>query len=217
METETQNKMLIVDDELSVCRGCERIFKEEGYSIKFALSGEEGLEKAEKEIFDVIIVDLKMPDMSGMDIVKTIRQKQPDVALIMITGYASVPTAVEAMKLGAQEYLPKPFTPDEITQVVEKALERVRSSRRPESGDEVEGEVIEKQQVLEVLNRASADSKFWGALFEDGSKALDEYDLSTDARAAIITGDINWIEEHVGKLTKSQLDYLMTRLQVEKW
>ena len=203
-----ENKVLVIDDETSVCQGCKRIFEEEGCSVETALSGKEGLDKAREEFFDVIVIDLKMPDISGMEVLRNIKQEQPDVAVIMITGYASVPNAIEAMKLGAEDYLPKPFTPDEISLVMERALRRKRGVK--------EG-VINKEEVLKVLNRAAQDDKFWAELIEFGSKALENYRLSSEAKAAIISGDVNWIEKHVGKLNYKELLYLKHRLEAERW
>ena len=137
-----ENKVLVIDDEISVCKGCKRIFEEEGCFVETALSGKEGLDKAREEFFDVIIVDLKMPDISGMEVLRNIRREQPDVAVVVITGYASVPSAIEAMKLGAEDYLPKPFTPDEVNLVVEKALRRKK---------EVKEGIVNKEEVLYVV------------------------------------------------------------------
>ncbi len=203
-----ENKILVIDDELSVCKGCKRIFEEEGWSVKTALSGKEGLDKAREESFDVIVVDFKMPDISGMEVIRNVKQEQPDVVTIMITGYASIPSATEAIKLGAEDYLPKPFTPDEINLVVEKAIGKK---------EVVEASIISKGEILKVLNRAAEDDKFWAELIESGSNALKNYRLSNSAKAAIISGDIKWIEEHAGKLNEKELQYLRHRLEAERW
>ena len=123
------NRILLVDDEINICKSCQRVFDQEGYVTEFALSGKEALEKAFRETFDLIITDLKMPDISGIEVIREIKQKQPDVPVIMITGYPSVPTAVEAIKLGADDYIPKPLKPDEILRAVDKAMEKTVDSR----------------------------------------------------------------------------------------
>ena len=124
-EAEVANpRILVVDDELIVCESCQRILEEEGYEVEVALSGQEAFEKMKESVFDIVITDLKMPTLDGIDVLKYIRKEFPDTIVIMITGFSTVETAVEAMKLGAFDYIPKPFTPDEVSVVVKKALEK---------------------------------------------------------------------------------------------
>jgi DNA-binding NtrC family response regulator len=117
-------RILVVDDEAIVCESCQRILQEEGYEVECALSGSEAFEKMKANAFDIVITDLKMPGIDGMEVLKTIQKEYPDTINIMITGFSTVETAVEAMKLGAFDYIPKPFTPDEVSVVVKKALEK---------------------------------------------------------------------------------------------
>ncbi len=116
-------KILVIDDEEIVCLSCQRILTEEGYEVQTRLSGPEGLKLLAEEPFDLVIVDLKMPGMDGIEVLQAIKRDYPQTPVIMITGYATVESAVEAMKSGAFDYLPKPFTPDEVAVVVKKALE----------------------------------------------------------------------------------------------
>jgi heterodisulfide reductase subunit C len=118
--------ILIVDDEKVVCKSCERILKPKGHDVDSALSGEEALDNIEKKEYEVVITDLKMPGIDGMKLLDIVKEKYKKVDVIMITGYASIDTSVEAMKLGAFDYLPKPFTPEELINVTERALERRR-------------------------------------------------------------------------------------------
>src|SRR4030066_317127 len=107
-----------------VCESCRRILEEEGYEVEAALSGKEAFEKMKANPFDIVITDLKMPGIDGMEVLRTFRKEYPDSIIIMITGFSTVETAVEAMKLGAFDYIPKPFTPDEVAIVVKKAIEK---------------------------------------------------------------------------------------------
>jgi len=116
-------RVLVVDDEEIVCQSCARILTEEGYEVETRLSAREGLKVLSEEPFDVVIVDLKMPGMSGMEFLQAVKRDYPEIPVIMITGFSTVETAVEAMKSGAFDYLPKPFTPDEVAVVVKKALD----------------------------------------------------------------------------------------------
>jgi len=117
------NKILVIDDEEIVGESLRKILGGEGYEIDTAHNGQEGLRKSRRESFDLVIVDLKMPDIGGLDVVKCIKEEQPDTMMVMITGYSTVDSATEALKTGAFDYLPKPFTPEEISSVVGKALE----------------------------------------------------------------------------------------------
>ena len=117
-------RILVVDDEMIVCESCKRILEEEGYEVDTALSGKEALEKMKENPYDIVITDLKMPEIDGMEVLRTFRREYPDAIVIMITGFSTVETAVEAMKLGAFDYIPKPFTPDEVSIIVKKAIEK---------------------------------------------------------------------------------------------
>ena len=119
----TKIRVLVIDDEKGMREGCRRILEPEGYLVETAENGEVGLAKIQERSFDLTLLDLKMPGKSGLDVLKEIRQNWPDMIPIMITGHASVQTAVEAMKLGAFDYVEKPFTPDDLLAVVAKALE----------------------------------------------------------------------------------------------
>ncbi len=116
-------KILVVDDEEIILLSCERVLTEEGYEIQTRLSGKEALELLAEELFDLAIVDLKMPGMDGIELLRAIKRDYPHISVIMITGYSTIESAVEAMKAGAVDYLPKPFTPDQVTMVVKKALD----------------------------------------------------------------------------------------------
>lgn len=124
---EQKGKILVVDDELIVCKSCVKVLAPEGYSVTSTQSGREGIERGASGDFDVAIVDLKMPDVDGMQVLQAIKEKQPEVQLIVITGYSTPSTAVEVRKLGAVEYLPKPFTPDELLAAVSKAMKKRRA------------------------------------------------------------------------------------------
>ncbi len=120
----TGAKVLVVDDEAVITRGLCRIFEDMGYQAEASESGFGAIEKLQKSSFDIVITDLKMPGMDGIEVLKAIKTLQPDVPVIIITGYSTVDTAVEAMKNGAFDYISKPFTPDQIIEIVEKALEQ---------------------------------------------------------------------------------------------
>ena len=117
-------KILIVDDEKIVRESLFHWFEEEGYIVDIAESGEEALKKYEKGKYDLFLLDMKMPGMSGLELLKKIKESDPDSIVILITAFASVPTAITALKDGAYDYVTKPVDPDELAHLVKKALEQ---------------------------------------------------------------------------------------------
>jgi len=121
--------LLIVDDEEAMRDACSQVLAPEGFILKQAASGEEALKILRQESFDLVILDLKMPRVDGTEILRCIQQENPDTATIVITGYPSVESAVEAMKLGAADFLPKPFTPDVLRLTVRRTLRGARMAK----------------------------------------------------------------------------------------
>jgi len=119
-------RILIVDDEEIVIRSCLRILSVGDYQIDTARDGLEALRKVAENDYDVLILDIKMPKTDGMEVLQRVKEAHPDIDVIMMTGLHEIETAVQAMKLGAFDYLPKPFDPEEFAMVVEKAFERRR-------------------------------------------------------------------------------------------
>ncbi len=124
--------ILIVDDELVICKSCEKVFRRAGHTTAFATSGREGLRMLESESFDVVFTDLKMMDMGGLEVLQVIKEKHPTIVVVIITGYATIASAVETMRSGAFDYLPKPFTAGELLAVLNRALERRKLLRMSE-------------------------------------------------------------------------------------
>ena len=114
--------ILIVDDEPAICRNCVKILSKMDCDVRYALSGHKALEMVDDMVFDVVVTDLKMSHVGGMEVLRRLKASCPETMSIVITGYASVSSAVEVMKMGAFDYLPKPFTPVELRAVVRQAL-----------------------------------------------------------------------------------------------
>jgi two-component system sensor histidine kinase/response regulator len=121
-----QSKILIIDDEEVVLDSCTRILKSSEYKLATANNGLLGLELLKEFQPDLIYVDLKMPGISGIDVIEKIRDIDPTIVVIVITGFATVSSAVEAMKNGAYDFLPKPFTPDEFRLITQRGLDKRR-------------------------------------------------------------------------------------------
>ncbi len=113
--------ILVIDDESSICRACHLVLTEKGHQVEHCMTGKKGLLAIERGLHDVVLLDIKLPDMDGLDILKVIRQKKPGPCLIVMTGYATMPTALQAMKLGATDFLSKPFTDDELVACIQNA------------------------------------------------------------------------------------------------
>lgn len=122
----SQATILVVDDEKVVRDSCCRVLNGDGYRTETATNGESGLQKIREVKPDVVLVDLKMPGMSGMELLEKIEDIDPDIISIVITGYATIESAVEAMKRHAYDFLQKPFTPDQLRIVTRRGLERRR-------------------------------------------------------------------------------------------
>lgn len=213
--------ILVMEDEFSVAKGLEMVLTEEGYTVDLAMTGKDALDIFDQKTFDILVADLRLPDINGMEVIRTVKAKKPDTGVVVITGYASVNSAVDAMKLGSFDYLPKPFTDDEIKTSVEDALKghyAASSDSVIERVEKKEAEtLIQKEEVIKVLDRTIVDQAFWRALMEQGSAALENYQLSTRAKAAIVSGDLAWINKHVGPLSKEQLAFIYKRLEREAW
>ena len=151
MPSTVRDKILVVDDEPMICNSCKEILEDDGYQVDLAYSGQEGLKKALEDRFDLAIVDMKMPDMNGMALLKRIRGERMETPVIMITGYSTVDTAVEAMKLGASEYIPKPFTPDELSSAVRTVMSRRETIPAQPSAERL----ITEESILKVLPKES--------------------------------------------------------------
>ena len=117
-------RILVVDDEEIVIRSCLRILGDGDYEVESAQDGWEALKKIEENHYDILVLDIMMPKIDGLEVLRRVKESHPDIDVIMITGLSQIDTAVEAMKLGAFDYLPKPFDPDELKLVVQRALER---------------------------------------------------------------------------------------------
>jgi len=119
-----KGRILIVDDEEIVLRSCKRILQCEDYEIDLAQNGVSALEMVNEQTYDVMILDIMMPRMDGIEVLRRVKEARPEIDVIMITGLHDIGTAVHAMKLGALDYLPKPFEPDELKIIVERAFDR---------------------------------------------------------------------------------------------
>lgn len=157
MATIEEIHILVVDDEKIIREGAERILTKEGWKTTIAENGERGLEWIKKDEFQILLLDLMMPGISGMEVLKVVRESQPDLLVIVITGYATIENAVEAMRNGAYDFIPKPFTPDQLRIVVRRALDKLSLEReaerlRIERERSLKDIANEKSKTLTIIN-----------------------------------------------------------------
>ncbi|MBF0377467.1 MAG: formate/nitrite transporter family protein [Desulfamplus sp.] len=143
--------MLIIDDDTAVLASCQRIFTEEGFEVTTTTNPLNGLQLAASKRYSVILCDWQMPELDGLNVVAQLESDAPDSAVVMISGYPSVERATEAMKRGAMDYLPKPFTPEEISATVRKAINAKLNQEKKTMG------MFEK--MLEKFPTQSMDDK----------------------------------------------------------
>ena len=118
----TSLKVLVIDDEEVICNACHLVLCEKGHKVDMRGTGKSGLLAVENGDYDLILLDMKLPDMDGMEVLKIVGEKKPDPSVIVMTGYSTMSNAVQAMKIGAVDYLAKPFTDDELIEAVEEAF-----------------------------------------------------------------------------------------------
>jgi two-component system phosphate regulon sensor histidine kinase PhoR len=122
-----QPRILVIDDEQRIREGCFKILTKENCLVELAESGERGLEMIEENYYDIILTDLMMPGIGGMEVIAKVREQHLDTVVIVITGFATLEHSIEAMKKGAFDFIPKPFTPEQLRVVVGKAVEMTRT------------------------------------------------------------------------------------------
>src|SRR5262245_7801316 len=182
-----KQKILIVEDEAQMCDLLMSFFGDRGYKVAAVQNGEDAIAGLEEEDFALVITDIKLPGMSGLELLARIRLEWQDVAVIIMTAFSSISSAVEAMKLGAEDYIGKPFQLDELAITVEKALER-RSLRREVR--ELRAEVRDRYNFSNIVGR----SKPMLQLFEVIRRISARRDAS-----ALITGSTGTGKELVAR------------------
>jgi DNA-binding NtrC family response regulator len=206
-----RRKVLVIDDEQIVLDSVKKILTSENYDVEVTLSGKKGIKKAVKNPYDIVLTDIRMPDIGGLIVLRDIKREKPAMPVVIITGYGTIRSAVQAMKLGAADYIEKPFDPDVLIQSMSSAI-KLGKIQEPE----VQA-IIHKEEMIKVLEMAATDDSFRHNLLNNGVDALDEYELTGPEKLAILTGDIRWIEEQIGPLAQNQKKWLEARLEAEVW
>ena len=209
-------KILVVDDEKVIRNGCREVLTQEGYEVILAENGELGLKMIEKAHFDVILLDLMMPGLSGFDVLSHVKALHPDTSIIVITGYATVENSIEAMKKGAFDFIPKPFSPDQLRVVVSKAIEHTGALK----------DIANEKSRIRVLINLIAN----GVMVTDAEKKLvlanpafmkimgfkgDDI-IGCPFTALVQQEQLRQMVEHALSISESELTELTEELKIEK-
>jgi signal transduction histidine kinase len=160
MDEKTVN-ILVIDDEIGMREGCKRALAPHGFQVSVAEHGAEGLRRLDEGRFDLVLLDAMMPGISGLELLQRIQETDPDIICVMITGYATVELAAQAMKQGAQDFLPKPFTSDELLTVVQRGIaERQRRLALKKRKDEEEESIQLERTRQEMAKLDAIESRF---------------------------------------------------------
>jgi DNA-binding NtrC family response regulator len=118
-------KTLIVDDDPIVLDSCKRVFEAEGFEVCLVPSADQALEVMKNNIFDILLIDVKMPERDGIYLMRAVKKQWPEVPIVVMSGYPTPDTIAEGLQLGAEEFIAKPFTPDELLEIVRQVLQKV--------------------------------------------------------------------------------------------
>jgi two-component system response regulator PilR (NtrC family) len=174
----SKGRILVVDDEKSMREILEIFLKNEGYSVSVAENGEKAIETVKKDVFDLIITDMKMPKVSGLELLKNVKHITPDTVVVIVTAFGTTESAVEAMKLGAYDYIQKPFQMDDIRLVVKNALEKqklqkdvsiLKQQLKPPSLENIIGTSQSMEKLFSVVSKTSESNASVLVIGESGT------------------------------------------------
>lgn len=191
--------VLVVDDEKNIRLTFSETMTQMGFDTRTASNGEEALTKMQGTEFDLVLLDLRMPGMDGIEVLRRIRERYPKVRVIMITAHGTVESAVEAMKLGAVDFIQKPCTPDEIRELVGKVMER-------EAIDE--SKVMDYSMLMELCKRHVTDRRL------EEAKAIAQKALALDPGRPEAYNLLGAFQECRGEWVEAQ-KYYRTALEID--
>jgi DNA-binding NtrC family response regulator len=183
----THPRVLVIDDDDVILVSCRRILEGSGYDVDTEIDGLRGRERALHGGYDLILVDMRMPEIDGVDIVAAVRERRSDVELIVITGYSTVDTAVAAVKRGAFDYLPKPFTPEELRRRAGAAVEELRRRKaalQPARRPHAPGMIGDSQAMAELYALVSRVAPTDSTVLIVGESGTGKELLATEIQAA---------------------------------
>ena len=209
-----QPTILVIDDEKRIREGCYKILRKENCSVEMAENGESGLKMLAEKHYDIILTDLMMPGIGGMEVLAKVREQHPDSVSIVITGFATLEHSIEAMKKGAFDFIPKPFTPDQLRVVVSKAIQMTRTlqdiatekTRLKTIVNYLAGGVLVTDKMKKIILYNPTLLKMLGY----GGNTLDDQPLHALTTDEKLTGIIDGILE----LNKGEFKVLSTEIEL---
>ena len=194
-----KGRILVLDDDPIVTLSCKRILGAEGYSISTVEKGEDALNKLAKEDFDLLISDVRLPDINGMEVLKQARVLKPKTDVVIITGYPTLDDARESTKLGASEYIEKPFTPDFMLNVAKKVFDTKGWILRKAFIDEFRDSVVPLKDTENPVIFYKEGT--WARPYKDGL-----WEIGCDLRYWMLSGDLMYVEfiKNLDKLVAGQ-------------
>ena len=150
-DTIQKNTVLIVDDDRGILESSKAIVESAGYAVQTAETARDAIRKAKSDWFDIALLDIKLPDMEGTELLKQLQEIKPRMIKIMVTGSASLDNAIQSVNLGANAYIVKPFNPADLLQVIDEKLKERRAAERIDE-DNVTDFIEERLQKLETLH-----------------------------------------------------------------
>jgi DNA-binding NtrC family response regulator len=157
-DTIQKNTVLIVDDDRAILESATAIIESAGYAVQTAETARDAIRKVKSDWFDIALLDIKLPDMEGTELLKQLQAIKPRMIKIMVTGYASLESAIECVNLEAKAYIVKPFNPADLLQVIEEKLKERRAAERIDE-DKVADFIEERLQKLETSHSLEKSSK----------------------------------------------------------
>ena len=161
---EQSTKILVIDDESRICDNVEKILTKSNFEVSKAVSAKQAMEKMAKEAFSLLISDIVMPETDGLELLRMVKEQWPLTKVIMMTAYASTDTAMKAIRMGALDYVPKPFTPDELRTTVMKAIsgelvEAPQTGREKMRGRMIDRDIpFDQEEVAKYTGEAYVDT-----------------------------------------------------------
>jgi CheY-like chemotaxis protein len=182
-----KQKILVVDDDPVICLSCKRILGAEGFTVLTAEDGEGAVDKISKEEFDLIITDIRLPDVYGLTVIQEAKTIQPKSDVVVVTGYPTLEDAKESIRLGAFEYLEKPFTPDFMTNIARKVFDKRGWILKKAYIDQFKDYVVPSSEMdnLTVYYKEGT----WARPSKDGS-----WEIGVDVRHFIVGGQLLYVD-----------------------
>ena len=207
---ETKGNILVIDDELGIREGCRRALIPQGFDVQTAASIKDGLQMVQDEEFDLVLLDIMIPDGRGIELLEPIHEKDEDIVCVIITGYATIELAVKAIKKGAYNFISKPFTSDTLIMTVNQGLERRRLSqetRRLQKIEQHAAELVRVKEEMERLDKFKSDFMLMVAHELRSPVAGAQSLLRTILRG--LAGDLNQQQVELLRRVNLRLDMLL--------